>query len=113
MNRVVRPGSYITMRLIVLLLLCLTLVTHYALWWGKGGWLDVRQMQTRLVAQKETNEALTARNNALLAEVQDLRSGTHAVEERARSEFGMMREGEIFVQIVPPGGSAATTSSPR
>jgi len=63
--------------------------------------------------KKETNEALTARNNALLAEVQDLRSGTHAVEERARSEFGMMREGEIFVQIVPPGGSASTTSSPR
>lgn len=97
------------MRLLALFLFCLILATQYALWWGKGGWLNLRDQHTALGEQQEVNEALTARNNALWAEVQDLRSGTHAVEEKARSELGLLREGEIFVQILPPvqGGPAA------
>lgn len=90
------------MRLLFLVLFVLTLLIQYPLWWGKGGWLEVRELKDKVAAQQETNQALIARNDALQAEVQDLRSGTQAVEERARAEMGMIREGEIFVQLLGP-----------
>lgn len=93
------------MRLLVLVLAVLTLATQYPLWWGKGGWLRVRDLQAQIAIQQENNQALAARNSALLAEVQDLRSGISAIEERARGELGMIREGEYFVQILPPGSN--------
>ena len=89
------------MRLLSLTLLALTLATQYPLWWGKGGWLSLRDLQAQVDAETEDNDALTARNNALQAEVQDLKSGSSAVEERARGELNMIREGEYFVQILP------------
>ena len=89
------------MRLLALSLFALILAPQYALWWGKGGWLNLREQRTVLETEQENNEALTARNNALAAEVHDLRSGTDAVEERARSELGLLREAEVFVQITP------------
>ena len=89
------------MRLLVLVLVLLTLITQYPLWWGKGGWLRVQELQAKIQAQQEANQVLAARNNALLAEVQDLKAGKQAVEERARGELGMVREGEYFVQILP------------
>ena len=89
------------MRLLSLVLLALTLATQYPLWWGKGGWLSLRDLQAQVEAETEANAALTARNNALLAEVQDLKSGSSAVEERARGELNMIREGEYFVQVLP------------
>lgn len=63
----------------------------------------MHELQTMQVAQQETNQALMARNAALQAEVQDLRSGTQAVEERARGEMGMLKEGEVFVQFLEAG----------
>ncbi|HWL28947.1 MAG TPA: cell division protein FtsB [Burkholderiaceae bacterium] len=90
------------MRLLFIVLVLLTLITQFPLWWGKGGWLRVHELQSKVVSQQETNEALVARNNALQAEVQDLKSGTAAIEERARAELGMIREGEVFVQILSP-----------
>ncbi len=90
------------MRLLVLVLAVLTLAAQYPLWWGKGGWMRVHELQKQVAAQQENTEALAARNNALQAEVQDLKSGTSAIEERARGELGMIREGEYFVQILPP-----------
>ena len=89
------------MRLLSLVLLTLTLATQYPLWWGKGGWLSLRDLQAQVDAETEENAALTARNNALQAEVQDLKSGSSAVEERARGELNMIREGEYFVQVLP------------
>ncbi len=89
------------MRLLFLILLALTLSIQYPLWWGKSGWTRVKELQTQIASQKETNDALRARNNALAAEVMDLKTGTQAIEERARAEQGMLKEGEIFVQIVP------------
>ena len=53
-----------------------------------------------MAEQQAENEALTMRNNALAAEVHDLRAGTTAVEERARSELGMVKEGDVFVRIL-------------
>lgn len=88
------------MRLLFLILLFLTLSIQYPLWWGKGGWNRVQELQTQVAGQKETNDALQTRNNALAAEVMDLKSGTQAIEERARAEQGMLKEGEIFVQIL-------------
>ncbi|NYT81196.1 cell division protein FtsB [Alcaligenaceae bacterium] len=90
------------MRLLLIILVLLTAVTQYALWLGKGGWLRVHELQKKVATQQETNDALVARNNALQAEVQDLKSGTDAVEERARSELGMIKDDEVYVQILAP-----------
>lgn len=90
------------MRLLFIVLALLTVITQYPLWWGKGGWLRVQELQRKVASQQETNEALLARNNALQAEVQDLKSGTAAIEERARAELGMIKEGEVYVQILAP-----------
>lgn len=93
------------MRLLFLGLLCLLCLIQYPLWWGKGGWHNVSGMRGQLAAQQSTNEGLQARNTALTAEVEDLKSGSEAIEEDARSDLGMIRQGEIFVQILPPGAS--------
>lgn len=98
------------MRLLLLILVALTVAIQYPLWWGKGGWLRVQQLQQKVTAQQETNAALEARNNALVAEVQDLKTGTAAVEERARTELGLIREGEVFVDILAPGQAVPPAS---
>ncbi|NLC35672.1 MAG: cell division protein FtsB [Alcaligenaceae bacterium] len=87
------------MRLLLTVLVVLTILTQYPLWWGKGGWMRVRELQVKLQAQEEVNEALTARNNALTAEVQDLTAGTDAIEERARTEMGLVQRDELFVHL--------------
>jgi len=97
-------------RTLCLVLLALTLATQYPLWWGKGGWLSVRGLQAEISAETDNNQALSARNNALAAEVQDLKTGTSAVEERARGELNMIREGEYFVQILPSDPSHPAAS---
>jgi len=90
------------MRLLIIVFAVLTAVTQYPLWWGKGGWLRVRELQQQVETQHETIQALVARNAALAAEVQDLKSGQQAIEERARAELGMIRDEEVFVQFVQP-----------
>ena len=72
-----------------------------SLWFGKGGWFRVYELDRQVTRQLEKNEALAARNAKLSGEVKDLKDGTKAIEERARVENGMMKEGEIFVQVVP------------
>ena len=101
------------MRLLLIVLVLLTAITQYPLWWGKSGWQRVRELETRLQAQQEVNEALTARNNALAAEVQDLTVGTDAIEERARMEMGLVHEDEIFVHLprLPQPQQAGQSSS--
>ncbi|MGB6105113.1 MAG: cell division protein FtsB [Pusillimonas sp.] len=101
------------MRLLFIVLALLTVLTQYPLWWGKGGWLRVQELQRKVASQQETNEALLARNNALQAEVQDLKSGTDAIEERARAELGMIKEGEIYVQILAPHEREPQVKTPR
>ena len=100
------------MRLLFLVLLILLALIQYPLWLGKGGWFNVWDSQKQITAQQEKNEGLRARNAALEAEVRDLETGVGAIEERARSELGMMREGEVFVQIVPPNSPAVNNSTP-
>ena len=89
------------MRIIVYSMLVLLLVIQYPLWLGKGGWLKVYEMEKQLQLQQAKNGALALRNAKLAGDVADLKDGTRAIEERARVEHGMIKEGEFFVQILP------------
>lgn len=84
--------------------LALLLLLQYSLWFGRGGLRDVAGLEDQIAAQEAGNARLEARNTALLAEVMDLKQGLDAIEEIARSEMGMIREGEIFFQVLeaPP-----------
>ena len=97
------------MRIVTYILLALLLLLQYPLWLGKGSWLKVWDMGRQVEAQKQINEQTQKRNAALDAEVRDLKSGTDAIEERARSELGMVKQREIFFQVV--GGEGAATAS--
>jgi cell division protein FtsB len=72
---------------------------QYPMWLGKGGWLQVRELARSVEKQHEVNTALKARNEALDAEVRDLKTGFEAIEERARSDLGMIRGDEVFFQL--------------
>ncbi len=80
-------------------LVALIALLQYPLWLGKGGWLRVWDMQHQLDAQHEVNQKLEERNAGLDAEVRDLKSGYEAIEERARFELGLIKDGEVFVQV--------------
>jgi cell division protein FtsB len=73
---------------------------QYPMWLGKGGWLRVWDTGRQLQAQRGQNEKLQVRNAAMDAEVRDLKQGLDAVEERARSELGMIRQDEMFFQVI-------------
>lgn len=89
------------MRLILLTLVVLFALIQYPLWFGNGGWLAVWDLQQKVSEQRAANEGLRARNKAMEAEVEDLRTGQQASEERARRELGLMHDREVFVQILP------------
>ncbi|ODS62801.1 MAG: hypothetical protein ABS41_06345 [Arenimonas sp. SCN 70-307] len=71
-------------------------------WWGGGGVREVRGLEARVEVQRRENARLQLRNDALSAEVDDLKSGEAAVEDRARSELGMIKPGETFYRVVDP-----------
>lgn len=87
-------------RLTAVLLIALIAGLQYNLWLGKGGWLRVWEIDRKIGDQRRTNEALSARNAALEAEVRDLKEGFGAIEERARNEMGMIRHDEVFFQVL-------------
>jgi cell division protein FtsB len=91
------------MRLLFVGLLLLAGLIQYPLWMGWGGWFDVWDLQMKVSDQRTVNDGLASRNKALAAEIEDLRTGTEAAEERARSELSMLKQGEVFVQLLPPG----------
>ena len=90
------------MRLIPFVLIALLALVQAELWAGKGGRSYVVQLQSQLQAQQQANEASRVRNQRLAAEVSDLKSGLEMVEEKARNELGMVKPGEIYVQVVRP-----------
>ncbi len=90
------------MRALALILVVLVVLIQYPLWLGKGGWLRVWDVDRQLAGQRAKNEMLQARNDALAAEVRDLKQGYEAIEERARFELGLVRKDEVFFQIVEP-----------
>jgi len=88
------------MRILALTLAAFILLLQYPLWLGKGGWLKVWSLERQVREQKETNVGLQQRNGALDAEVRDLKQGFEAIEERARYELGMIKQDEVFVQVI-------------
>lgn len=80
-------------------LIAVIALLQYPLWLGKGGWLRVWEVDRQLAEQRAVNQKLESRNAGLDAEVRDLKSGMDAVEERARYELGLVRNGEVFVQV--------------
>ena len=98
------------MRILAIVLCGLLLLIQYPLWLGKGGWMRVWDLDRQVADHKENNNRLQARNQALDAEVRDLKQGTDAIEERARYELGMVKPDEIFFQVLkepPPAKEAA------
>lgn len=86
-------------RAVTLGLSLLIAVLAYALWWGKGGFRHVWELESQLKSHQLLNRELAARNFELDAEVRDLKQDYHALEERARSDLGMIRRDEVFFQI--------------
>ena len=102
------------MRALAGILLALIVLLQYPLWLGKGGWLRVAEVDRQGAAQRARNRELELRNGALAAEVRDLKQGVEAIEERARYELGMVRQDEVFFQIVDrPAGKTGTDSVSR
>ena len=101
------------MRILALVFALLILALQYPMWLGKGGWLQVRELDRQIEAQREANAELKARNAALDADVRDLKQGYEAIEERARSELGMIRQDEVFFQLPADTPAESGASSPR
>ena len=100
------------MRLITLALAALLLIIQIPLWLGKGGWLRVSELENSVAAAKTRTEELKARNAKLESEVHDLKDGTGAVEERARYELGMIKQNEVFIQILGANGQPKESATP-
>ena len=88
------------MKLLSYALAALVLALQYPLWIGKGSWTRVRELDRQVAEQRDNNARLKARNDALDAEVRDLKEGSDALEERARLELGMIKRDEVFYQVV-------------
>ena len=88
------------MRLIILCLSALLVLIQYPLWLGKGGWLRVWDLDKQVQQAQKKNDELKERNAKLASEVEDLKQGTGAVEERARYELGMIKQNEVFIQVL-------------
>jgi cell division protein FtsB len=92
------------MRWLLWLLVVLLVLLQYRLWVGDGSLAEVWSLYQQVEVQREENQRLQERNQALEAEVKDLKQGLDAIEERAREELGMIKKGESFYQIIdePP-----------
>lgn len=81
-------------------LIALIVVLQYPLWFGNGGVFAVVRLKHEIAAQRQENAGLRERNEALAADVVDLKNGLAAIEERARIELGMIKKGETFYQVI-------------
>jgi cell division protein FtsB len=98
------------MRLLALALIVLIAAVQWPLWAGKGGWVRVWELDQQLKSQHRANDGLRARNTELAAEVRDLKTGYEAIEERARSELGMIAQDEEFFQVLEPAPPSSARS---
>ena len=88
--------------MITFVLVVILIYLQYILWFSKGGILDERMLRRTVAEQQAEIGALKERNQALAAEVLDLKQGMDAIEELARSEMGMIKDDELFFQIIKP-----------
>ena len=101
------------MRILAYVLAALILALQYPMWLGKGGWLQVHEYARQVSQQRAANAELKARNDALDADVRDLKSGFEANEERARSELGMIRQDEVLFHLQPAGSMPGQAPAKR
>jgi cell division protein FtsB len=93
-------------RRLAAILAMLLLAIQWPLWFGRGGWLRVWDLQRQLDSQRSDNTALDARNAAQAAELRSLDQGREAIEERAREDLHLMRRDELFFQQLPAASNA-------
>lgn len=93
------------------LFLLLIVALQYPLWFGKGGLIRLHQLQSQLNVQKGLNDAQKQRNIAMEAEVRDLGGASDALEERARADLGMVRQGETWYRYPSKGNHSANAGS--
>lgn len=89
------------MRLLMPLLVLLLAIQQYHLWFGKNGLQDNHALKKEVAIAQASNAELAERNQMMFSEIEDLKRGSHAIEERARNELGLVKEGETFFRIVP------------
>ncbi len=94
------------MKVLIAVLVLVLVMLQYKLWFGDGDIREVWALREAIEAQAQENRRLRERNAALEAEVQDLKQGREAIEERARSELGMIKKDETFFQIIENKSSA-------
>jgi cell division protein FtsB len=97
----------VALRIIAGLLLAAFLALQYRLWVSPNGMRDLWKTEAAIEAQSEENQRLAERNRTLAAEVRDLKEGRAAIEERARTDLGMVGGNETFFQVVPPPAADA------
>jgi cell division protein FtsB len=95
------------MKFLAATLVVVLALLQYRLWLGEGGMREVRRLRSEIEAQRDENKQLKERNRTLSAEVLDLKKGTVAIEERARTDLGMVGKGETFYQVVSPNAAVA------
>lgn len=100
------------MKLIVAILFVLLIWLQYKLWLGDGGVPEVLELEEEIEAVQAEVNTLQERNKALNAEVMDLKKGIEAIEERARSEMGMIKKDEIYYQVIDSESGVAIEDSP-
>lgn len=89
------------------------ILLQYRVWFSEDGVREVARLKTAVATQRAENDQLTERNKQLAAEVRDLKTGMDALEERARSDLGMIARDETFYQVVPPHPSATSPAATR
>lgn len=97
------------MRWLTVLLFLVLVGVQYPLWFGRGGWLQVRALERQLQTQLAENEGMAQRNERLAGEVNSLQNGAVALEERARYDLGLVKKDEVFVQFVASGKPVPVT----
>jgi len=90
------------MKWVTVILITLLALLQYRLWFGKHSVPDYLVMEQEVTEQSQQNANLTQRNSLLKADISDLKIGLEAVEERARNELGLIKQGETFYRILPP-----------
>ena len=97
------------MRWLLAVLLLILALLQYRLWFSQGSLAEQRRLEIQVEEQSEINRELRARNAVLEREVLELQNGTEGVEQRAREELGLIREGEVFYQFVDKADAGTLT----
>jgi cell division protein FtsB len=100
------------MKAVLVILLCVLVLLQVRLWLGPGSITDIARLENEIAEQSEENGQLSARNSVLMDDVSDLRNGLDSIEERARNELGLIRQGETFYLIVDNDPNARQSDAP-